>query len=279
MGPHTTRVWAVVAVAMVFGLMAGQASGVTIAVDGDASDWGITLGSGTSAQWTPLPGVQGYWDWGNGEDYISGGGGYLDPGWGGQDYDAEALYFTYDATYAYFGVATGFPPTGIGSGRPGDIAIDFGCDGVWDFGIETTGSPNVKGGLYETTNHDWKTPSHSVSFPSELKNLSSSYLAWTPDFANLVYTTSASGGHYFIEAAVPLASLPLSDTQSTPLKAHWTMSCGNDVVETGRMQYTPPPSPPDLIPEPATCTVLGSGLLAMLALRVRKKKRKESQAT
>jgi hypothetical protein len=272
---------AAAAVALVLGLMAGQAGAVEITVDGHAGDWGISLGAGTSADWVPYAGIQGYWDWGNGEDYISGGGGYLDPGWGGQSFDAEALYFTYDDEWAYFAVATGFPPSGLSHNDPGDIAIDIGCDSTWDFGIETTGNDHhKKGGLYATDNWDWTTPSNSISFPSELK--CSADKVWSmPCGNNLIYTTCSTNGHYFIEAKVPIENLNLPDDECTRLKAHWTMSCGNDAVETNCMTYCPPTpeTPGDVIPEPATCTLLGSGFLAALALRVRKRKKaKERQA-
>ena len=223
-----------------------------------------------------MAGVQG--TWGPPEDYTGGGSGYVGPGSGGQSYDAEAIYFTYDETYAYFGVVTGFPPTGIGSHRPGDIALDFLAYGSWDFGIETTGNNgHVLGGLYATDNGDWKTPSYSSSFPLELKHGGS--LAWNPDSDNMYYLNTTYGcEHYFIETAVPLSQLPLSDTECTPFEIHWTMSCGNDVVEA-RVSYCPPPSTQDVSPEPATCTMLGGGLLAALALRKRRRNKSKTKQT
>ena len=261
---------------VVMGLLADQASGVAISVDGVPGDWGITLGPGDTSQWTPLSGVQG--SWGGGEDYTGGASGYLYPGYGGQDYDVEAIYFTYDDLFAYFAVVTGFPPTGIGDHAPGDIAIDIGCDSLWDLGIETVGDDgHTVGGLYATDNSDWTPSSHPVSSPYGLK--SSATLVWSdPNGANLSYLNSTIGcEHYFIEAAVPLAALDLPDDQCTSLETHWTMSCGNDAIDSGSMTYCPPPPPPPVIPEPMTCTLLGGGLLAVLALRVRQRKRGEAK--
>jgi len=288
MAARVAKSWMVVLVMTMMAVAASTASAVTITVDGNPSDWGIDLGPGSAADWDPLAGVQGSWPGGanNEYDYTGGSSGWVYPGYGGQDYDAEALYFAYDDTYAYFGVATGFPSDGISNYRPGDIALDFGCDGSWDFGIETTNwTNNTKGALYQTDNCDWRTPSYSSSFPSELKDMPTCDRVWKAHssdalYPNLIYTTCATNSHYFIEAAVPIDQLPFSSGPDlTTFKAHWTMSCGNDVVETGCMTYTPPNDtpPPPAIPEPATCTLLGSSLLAMVALRVRKKKGKESK--
>lgn len=276
MGAQAAKTWTIVLAMAVMGLMASQASGVTVNVDGNPDDWGIVLAYRTSADWVPDAGIQG--TWGGGEDWV-GGCGYLNPGWGGQGYDAEAIYFTYDAHNAYFAVVTGFPPTGRSCYDAGDIAIDMLCDGTWDFGIETTGDEgHIQGGLYATDNADWMVPYFGVSKPSELKAAATDLVAGPPD-SQLVYLNTAYGGeHYFIEASVPLDALPLPDEGATELGIHWTMACGNDAVNAC-VNYCPPPhDPQSVIPEPATCTMLGSGLLAALALRVRRRRKRKEKS-
>ena len=63
--------------------------------------------------------------------------------WGGQAYDAEALYVDYDSSKLYLAMITGHNPAmanGPSSYAPGDFLIDFGRDGVFEYGIKTTGA-------------------------------------------------------------------------------------------------------------------------------------------
>jgi hypothetical protein len=93
-------------------------------------------------------------------------GAYLNPGWGGQAYDAEALYLSWQTkadgqTYLNVGLITGHNPTataGNSYGR-GDFAIDFGRDGSWDFGILTANRTSTlrQGDVVATTNANWST--------------------------------------------------------------------------------------------------------------------------
>ncbi len=249
----------------VLGLVACPAFGYTITIDGQVSDWGINPVGYCHSDWDPLPGIYVH-EGGSSEDYQPGtAGGYVGPGWGGQTYDAEAFYFTADEQYAYFCVVTGFPPSGVGHHKPGDIAIDIDSDGTWDFGIETTGNDgNIVGALYSNVN--W----HDVTFfpPSNPAYILDGTVAWQPDFTNLFYS-SIGYGHYVIEAAVPLAALPLSSSP-TPFTAHWTMDCGNDEVN---VQAELP-----AIPEPGTSTMLCGGLLALAFTRIKTRIRKKRQA-
>lgn len=264
MGASMVRPWAIALALVAFGLMASQAAGYTITVDGQVSDWGIDPNGYWTSDWDPYPGTYANIG-GSSEDYRPGSGGYVNPGWGGQTYDAEAFYFTADEQYAYFCVVTGFPPGGTDHDDPGDIAIDINRDGTWDFGIETTGdNGNVVGGLY--TDVDWH---GATMFPSSSPAyIMDGVLAWDPDFTSLYY--SALGcGHYAIETAVPLAELPLAQVGMTAFRAHWTMECGNDEVDLDAGL------PPEfgIIPEPGTTTLLSGGVLAMLVAGSRKRKR------
>ena len=260
---HHSRPGVVLAGAIALGLLtAGPAAALTINVDGDPSDWGIDPGAWGASDWEPFAGVQG--TWGGDEDFNpSTPGGQVYPGYGGQAYDAEAMYFTFDGTYAYFAVVSGVPPTGTGDRTPGDIIIDIGRDGIWDFGIETTGNDgHVAGALYE--NAAWTSPN---SFGQSAPFAIGSAAPGSPASSGSLFYTSLGDGHYLIEAGVPAEKLGFSEGSKTSFAAHWTMRCGNDTVDMEGEH-------PVMMPEPASCTLLGSGLLAALALRLRKRKGK-----
>jgi hypothetical protein len=77
------------ALALVTTVIALPAHADPLTIDGNFADWGIR-NNGTVAGWTPNSGVL-Y----TVEDQSNANGGYLSPGWGGQAYDAEALYLTW----------------------------------------------------------------------------------------------------------------------------------------------------------------------------------------
>ena len=115
----------------------------------------------TAAGWKPTSGI-----FYTVEDQDNSNGGYLNPGWGGQAYDAEALYATWSThangqTYLDIALITGHDPSTITNGSSsfgrGDFAIDFGRDGSWDFGILTANRSTTlhQGDVVATTNADW----------------------------------------------------------------------------------------------------------------------------
>jgi hypothetical protein len=57
-------------------------------IDGNFADWGVA-NNGTVSGWTPGSGILFV------DDQSNANNGYLNPGWGGQAYDAEALYLTW----------------------------------------------------------------------------------------------------------------------------------------------------------------------------------------
>ncbi len=110
--------------------LAGAASALPITVDGNLADWGVT-----HASWTPTAGVH-Y----TVEDQTGANGTRLFPGYGGQAYDAEALYATISGGRLYIALATGHNPRtvnnpGANTFGAGDFAIDFGRDGSYELGI------------------------------------------------------------------------------------------------------------------------------------------------
>jgi hypothetical protein len=82
------------------------------------------------------------WDGFYSEEDFVGSGGYVGPGWGGQDFDVEqlGLKFTPGGTL-YFGLRTGFDfINGVDYGgtlyTPGDFVFDVNSDGNYDFAVD-----------------------------------------------------------------------------------------------------------------------------------------------
>jgi hypothetical protein len=105
-----------------------------LTIDGNLTDWGIN-----PATWAPAPGsgIQSTI-----EDGTGGGSYFLNPGWGGQAYDAEALYAKLSLAdqKLYIALATGHNPRTLNqpsanSYGAGDFALDFGKDGSYEVGI------------------------------------------------------------------------------------------------------------------------------------------------
>lgn len=115
----------------------GAASAGSVNIDGDLNDW-IQKPDNTSADWGRLlrPGSTRFVS----EDQ---GDAYLNPGWGGQTYDAEAFYFEIEDKTLYLAIVTGLAPN-IEQYKPGDVAFDFGSDGSFEYGLVVTGERQAK---------------------------------------------------------------------------------------------------------------------------------------
>ena len=248
----------------------------TITIDGNFADWGIT-NNGTAAGWTPKAGVLFIV-----EDQSNANGGYLNPGWGGQAYDAEALYLSWQTkanglTYLDIALITGHDPstpTGGNSYGRGDFAIDFGRDGTWDFGILTANRSATlhQGDVVATTNANWATglwsapavydPAHSsyVTSVTDGTDVGDAALAISSSFVNM---GTLGGKHWFYEVEIPVADFGSYWQGANPAEAfdvQWTMLCANDVITL---------DPPLAVPEPAGLALLlgGLGLAAGTARR------------
>ncbi len=276
-------------------------AGATLFLD----DWDISYNN-----WAPGSNAPAYvvYKAGGGEDYLGGihsweGSGRVYPGYGGQCFDAEAIYFgiDYNANKAYIAVISGTPSFGAKTWwsawyRPGDIAIDIGNDGMYDSAISAS-NLNI---LYQEVT-EWQLPSSPYSASTPYKQvtsgstaaITSAYTLMSQDnggyedrygikdgrdngykgyWTDIGWPTGGGWGptginaeHWAFEAIVDLDLLDIGYNES--FKIHWTQQCGNDVIElTG---VTPGVTP---VPEPCTMLLLGTGLIGLAGFRRKLKK-------
>lgn len=258
-------------------------------IDGNLSDWGLHHVAAASA-WTPNSSVAAY----KVEDQTGNGNTLLNPGYGGQAYDAEALYVSWDAHNMYIAIATGHSPltpnipTAAGdSYAPGDIAIDFGANGSFDYGIELLGSgTTTQGHVYSNVNWGlglWKAGGNGMAYwtgyydPSAAGNIAladkahpTSILSGTDVGTGVVaYTTVGQSGygvystdlHYFYEVSVPLSAFGANWVTGNKFELHWTENCANDSI------LFDSPVTVKTVPEPGTLALLPLGMIGLMVLR------------
>lgn len=255
-------------------LLTVSAAGQAITVDGNLADWGLTF-SGQSSDWTTTQaGVLSVV-----EDQNGGSGAFLSPGWGGQPYDAEAMYMKWNSSHLYVAMVTGHNPATVNNpagntyGR-GDFAFDFNLDGTWDFGFATANRAGgiVQGSLYSTTNANWAYglwSSSGVQGPStDATALTGGTLA---SLGSLVISGvqanmgALGGNHWIYELAIPVSAFGSLWGALGPKEAFdvtWTELCANDVI-----RLDPPVSS---VPVPGTA---GLALVGMLGLGLRRRSR------
>ena len=241
------------------------AHAASVSVDGNFADGGIR-NNGTVAGWTPNAGVLF-----TVEDQS---GAYLNPGWGGQAYDAEALYLSWQTkadgqTYLNVGLITGHNPAtataGDSYGR-GDFRTDSGRAGSWASALlpahRTTSLR--QGDVVAPTNANWSTglwsdpgvydPANSdyVTKVSSGTDVGNATLAISSSFTNM---GTLGGTHWFYEMEIPVSVFGTHWQGASPSETfdiQWTMLCANDII------VLDPPAA--AIPEPASLALVLGGL-------------------
>lgn len=203
------------------------------------------------------------------------------PGYGGQAFDVEYLGVFSDHTTLSIVLQSGFNfADGVRSGgtryTPGDIFLKV--DNVWKYAIDFDAGLSYD--LYKVNPANIVKPNpYQQSGPFELNTtgLTKEFISLTDTF-HFVFN-DVDGGldgiadaqdafgnpSYVLEGAIGLNLLGLSGGEE--VTAHWTMSCGNDVLE----HTTTVPTP-----EPVTLILMGIGIAGLaggLAIRKMRNKR------
>jgi hypothetical protein len=216
-------------------LAAFLSTGFAYTINGLMDDWGVL----PHTQWTPT-GSGVYWveedNWGSAHpDFPS----------GGELYDVEAMYCDLVGNMAYVALVTSFPGVGVDGSVPGDVGIDLDMDGTYEYGLRTTGTR--AGAIY--ADPIWTTTS---GFP--LSSPACIVGGTLVDCQPLVYRQTG-----FMDNGYPTwimeSRLDLSRLGGPPesFELHWTMSCGNDMLNLRT----------DPVPEPGTFFLLAPGLAAL----------------
>lgn len=251
--------------------------------DGNWNDWfgwtvgGAPVGAGNNAS-------SGGNNWNaNGPDLFAPGVVYASvpdgtfPGAGGQDYDIEAvmLFFDDNTNRLHFGMVTGFNSTGaFGAGGPhyaGDVFFGLGGGPAGDFAVTVGEEASRAGQLFGNTGWTTTDPNVAAHVPFATPYRVDENAGGVVDLTvardvqvSWGHNVNGSTEHNFLEVSFLLDALEVEAVTGDQggVSLHWTMLCGNDVVDFATDEPLAP------MPEPATVALLGMGI-AGFALRKR----------
>jgi hypothetical protein len=280
-----------IAVLMLLGLWAtGTAFGATITVNGDLSDWGVTVDytryDRPDSKWAPTRSGVAYWA----EDTtrFNGEASRVGPGYGGQNFDVEAAYITSADGRLYAAFVSGFDREGqLGwSGstlyQTGDLFFDLNPDGIpsWDFAIALSDHngfleghayiPSSPSGTWYTTPSDYPSSAPALLVAGggfkELLGVQYGYYEGTDLDDNLYASTNPAtyqaADHNTVEVSLNGSDLSAAFPGSTSVLMHYTQGCGNDVFDLrGDV----------LVPEPGTAILALAAVVAGAYARRRRK--------
>ena len=196
------------------------------------------------------------------------------PGGGGQKYDNEQIFYYYDdldpnsstgGTF-HIGLVTGFPPQGIPADNlyAGDMFIDVGNTGGYTHAINlsTRAADAARFGQMwgNSGAPNWGTVSTTIfaaNNPYRVDESSAGAINVTGSYSPQV-SVGQFGVHYFYEIAFNVDGATedvLTDPNNGGIGLHWTMQCGNDVINVRD------DSPFVPVPEPSTLALLGMGMV------------------
>lgn len=223
------------------------------------------------------------------EDQSGTGNYYLTPGWGGQSFDAEYLFYKLNGNKLSIGLQTGFNVTSnngqVYDGHTyyaGDLALSF--DGnkssyeyAIDFGNLTknyAGNTAISaqgnasgidtGGLYKANSWNNDIYFYTNGGFSAPYGVSSGSLLVAQNGSNFSEGSGVVGSDKSYYSIFTFDLSNITGLQSNfILDAHWTMSCGNDAID-GRVALSK-------VPEPSPFVLFSLGLVGLVIARRRLK--------
>ena len=277
------------------GLMLSAAPASALTVDGDLSDWGITVGNSNTSNFSSLNTGIGIVSSFAEDQNDNSNNHYLGPNYGGQNYDVEFIGMAMQGSIMYLAIVTGQrPDNGLSTYSPGGIymttpfgivgievgggaggAIAEGAEGspynVYSNGYTqsygTTAATQTAGSVW--ANADWIPDPIAPASPVQMSINGASTQVGTADY---VYTRNdQTSQHAVIELALDVTNL-LDEDGTGLIGIHWSPSCGNDVVQAFFLAAIP--TTEIVLPEPGISLVWLVGLGAIVAMRKRSRRRR-----
>ena len=295
---------AVTALGMSVALGLSATSAAALTVDGNLSDWGITVADGNNSNFSsPNPGIGLVASFTEDQNDSAGAGGYVGPNHGGQNYDAEYLGVAVQGSTMYIAIVSGQrPDNGLSNYSPGDIYITTpvgivgievgggvggGAGGTITEGAAgstynlnsngfttsygTTDAAQTAGSIWKDA--DWTQDPIAPGSPVQMEINGASTKIGDADYA--FTRNSDTSQHSVIELALDLTNL-LDDDGNGNIGIHWSPACGNDIVQAFYLASIPPTSVE--VPEPSSAIVWLVGVGVIGAMRARKGLRQRKQA-